>query len=106
MTEDRNRITVRRGLRAGGAVALFIAVVGIALVAAGDVPLRVVLAIAFAAGAFVAAVWLLLAFLLDLVAGFSPDRRRILWTVGTVLVAMLGPFLLVGVFVDVSGGGS
>ena len=102
---NRNRTTVRKALRAGALVALSIAVVGGALAAGGTMPLPAVFAFAFAAGTFVAAVWLLLSFLLDLIAGEPPDRRRVLWTVGTVLLAMLGPFLLIGAFIDSSGGG-
>lgn len=103
MTEDRNRTTVRRALRAGAVVGAVIFVLGVLLTGRGGVPLPAVIMTALAAAAFVTAAWLLLSYLLDLIAGEPPDRRRTIWTVASVLVAMFGPFLLLGAVVGGSG---
>ena len=106
MTADRNRTTVRRALRAGGVVGAAAGVAALVAALAGTVPGGFVIAAALAAGSLVAAFWLLLAGLLDVFAGEAPDRRRVLWMIGIVLLAMLGPFLMVGVLAQAVRGGA
>jgi hypothetical protein len=95
---DRDRRTVRRGLAAGAAV--WAAVGGLlstTQLAAGRG------ARGFAAGAALGLVfgllaasgWLLLALLLDLLAGHRPSARRGLVTLAVVLAAMVSPVLVV-----------
>ena len=105
MTTDRNRTTVRRAVRAGliGA-ALAAAAMGV-LAASAKVPGSAILAAAIAAWGLVTAAWLLLAALLDVLAGDPPNLRRVVWTAVATLVAMLGPFLLLGaIFQPVTAG--
>lgn len=93
----RDRTTVRRALAAG---ALVWVVVGGPLLLAGllgsdaDRAALVAVLIGFVVGAFAAALWLLVAMLLDLWAGEPPGLRRALWTGATLAVALLSPFLL------------
>jgi hypothetical protein len=96
---DRDRETVRRALRAGGATW---AVVGGALVASvlnaggdGRAGLAAVLLGLVFAG-MVASGWLLVAAGLDLLADETPSRRRVVWTVAVVLATMLSPVLVMG----------
>ena len=96
MTVDRNRTTVRRALKAGGIVGAAAAVAALAGVVAGAVPGSLVIAAALAASSLVASTWLLLAAVLDVMAGELPDGRRTAWTAAATLLAMLGPFLLLG----------
>ena len=97
MSRERDRTTVRRALRAGGVVGAGVVVSLLAVTAAGRGPGGAVIAtVAIAVASLVAAVWLLLAGFLDVIAGEPPGVRRLLWTLGAVLVAMLGPFLIVG----------
>jgi MFS family permease len=97
LTRDRNRTTVRRAVRAGliaGAAAM-LALVPAAL--ADDGPGgAVILSAGIAAGTFVSAVWLLLAAILDTIAGERMSVRRALWTAVATVGAMFGPFLLFG----------
>ena len=96
VTADRNRVTVRRALRAG-AVAGVLAGGLMAVYAARDQATGgAVIASFVAAFGFFSAAWLLLAALLDVVAGQPPNRRRTLWTIAVTLLAMLGPFLVLG----------
>ncbi len=104
MTQDRDRTTVRRALRAGGIVGGVLLVAGVAVTASLGAPFRAAAAAAIAGGLFVAAGWLLLATLLDTLAGDPPDRRRTWWTVAMTALAMLGPFLLLSAFVDPTRG--
>lgn len=89
-THDRDAEVVRRGLRAGGAVATVLGVllVGrvLALGTGGDAGVVAALA-ALTAGAIVTAAWLVLAGLLDLFADHVPSRRRVVWTVGAAGIA-------------------
>ena len=97
---DRNRVTVRRALRAG-AVAAFLAGGLMAVFAfRGQAAGGAVIATFIAAFGLVSAAWLLLAALLDVVAGQPPDLRRTLWTIAATLLAMLGPFLVLGTLVQ------
>ena len=75
------------------------------LTVTSELPGGAVIASVIAAFGLVAAAWLLLAALLDVLAGHPPDRRRTLWTIGMTLLAMLGPFLVLGaVFQPVTSG--
>ena len=88
---------MRRGLRAGGVAGVLVIVLLLSLSLSGDGPGgAVVVSAGIALGSLVLAAWLLLAGLLDVLAGEVPSRRRVAWTVGAVLLAMLGPFLLIG----------
>jgi hypothetical protein len=105
VTEDRNRTTVRRALRAGGVAAAITGISALGAALGGKVPGGFVVAAALAAGSLVAAFWLLLAGLLDVFAGEPPNARRVLWMIGIVVLAMLGPFLMLGVFAQAARGG-
>ena len=91
----RDRTTVRRGLIAGGAV-WALASLGLALAGGLDaaaLPWQAALGASF--GGIVAALWLWLATLLDVLAGDRPSRRRWLWALGlTVGVAFVLPLVL------------
>ena len=93
---DRDRRVVRRGFAAGGVV--WVLVAGPLAVAAGDndraVLVAVLLGLTF--GAFAASGWLLVAAVLDLWVGEPPARRRVVWTAAATLLALSGPFLLLG----------
>ena len=103
MTSDRNRTTVRRALRAGTVVGAIIFVLGVVLTGDGGIELPIVIMTALTAATFVNAAWLLVAYLLDVIAGDPPDRRRTVWTVVSVVAAMFGPFLLLGAVAGGSG---
>jgi hypothetical protein len=90
----RDRRIVRRGLLAGGAVGVGLAaLLGIGLAGAGAAAIASGLWLGLAVGGFVAAGWLLLALGLDLMAGDRPSGRRLAWTAGVSLVALILPFL-------------
>lgn len=95
---DRERTTVRRGLVAGALVGV---VTGSPLVvtvvrAGGDGATGLVaVMMGLVAGAVVASAWLVLAAVLDLLAGEPPGRRRALWTVGVVVFTLASPMLIV-----------
>lgn len=93
---DRNRTTVRRAVRAGGVGAAVAAGLMLILALQDKVAGGAVLAAAITGWGVVAAAWLLLAALLDVLAGEPPNLRRVLWTVAATLVAMLAPFVLLG----------
>ena len=104
MSRERDRTTVRRACKAGGVTALLVVGMLLVLTLLGSGPGgAVVVSAAIAVGSLVAAAWLLLAGLLDVFAGEPPGRRRLVWTVGAVLVAMLGPFLLIGAAAQQAG---
>jgi fucose permease len=94
---DRNRTTVRRGVRAG-----LVAGVGVMLLlvpaSLGDNPPggAVILSAGIAAMTLVTAGWLLLAAILDTIAGERMSLRRAIWTAAATVGAMFGPFLLLG----------
>ncbi len=98
MSRQRDRTTVRRALRAGavagGGVGGLLLVVAVASRAGIETVTAVMSGVAV--GALVTAGWLLLAALLDVLAGDYPGRRRLLWTLGATVLALLGPFLVVG----------
>ena len=107
MAADRNRTTVRRGVRAGlvagvGAMLLLVPTAFSDNFPGG----AVVLAAGIAAGTFVCAVWLLLAAVLDTVAGERVDTRRAIWTAAATVAALFGPFLLFGALTQAATRGS
>jgi hypothetical protein len=93
----RDRRVVRRGLLAGGVVW---AVLGVALAvsqtAAGGGGRGVLAGIllGLVLGLIVASGWLLLALLVDIIAGQVPTRRRVATSVAVLGAAMLSPLLL------------
>ena len=93
---DRNRTTVRRAVRAGGGGAAVAAGLMLILAVQSKVAGGAVLAAAITGWGVITAAWLLLAALLDVLAGEPPNLRRVLWTVAATLVAMLAPFVLLG----------
>jgi hypothetical protein len=93
---DRNRTTVRRAVRAGLVVGAVAAALMLVLAVQSKVSGGAVLAAAITGWGVATAGWLLLAALLDVLAGEPPNLRRVLWTAAATLVAMLGPFLLLG----------
>jgi Na+/melibiose symporter-like transporter len=93
---SRDRTTLRRALAAG---AIACVVVGLPLFAAavprgGGRAGLVALLLGLTVGGIVASLWLLLAALLDLLAGHTPSDARLLWTLGVVLAAAASPVLL------------
>ena len=96
VTADRNRVTVRRAFRVGGVAAVLAGGLMAVFAARGQASGGAVIASFIAAFGLFSAAWLLLAALLDVVAGQPPDRRRTLWTIAATLLAMLGPFLVLG----------
>ena len=96
MSADRNRVTVRRAVRAGLIAGGLGAAVMLALAVQGKVSGAAVPAAAIAGWGVVASAWLLLAALLDVLAGEPPNLRRVVWTVVATLIAMLAPFVLLG----------
>jgi hypothetical protein len=93
---DVDRRVVRRALRAGAAAGAALAVAALAANAAfgGDGAAALVWALsALVVGLLVAAGWLVLAALLDLVAGVLPGRRRLAWTAGLFAAAFVAPVL-------------
>ena len=104
MSRERDRTTVRRACKAGGSAALLVVAVLLVLTLLGSGPGgAVILSAAIALGSLIVAAWLLLAGLLDVFAGEPPGRRRLVWTVGAVMVAMRGPFLLIGAAAQQAG---
>jgi uncharacterized membrane protein YozB (DUF420 family) len=94
---DRNRTTVRRGVRAGLLVGVGVMLLLVPAALSDDGPGgAVILSAGIAAGTFVAAVWLLLAAVLDTIAGERMNARRAVWTAATTVLALFGPFLLFG----------
>lgn len=97
MATERDRTTVRRALRAGGVAG---GAVTVALVVAALATAPATAAAALFAGITVAALvgggWLLLAAILDIVAGEAPGAGRWAWTVMALVVTFLGPFLVLG----------
>lgn len=92
----RDRTTVRRALLAGtvawGVVSLPLLVAVAVRGGSGQVGLAVVLLGLTVAG-LVASAWLLLAVLLDLLAGEPPSAARLLITAGVVLLTGVAPVL-------------
>ena len=94
---DRDATVVRRAVRAGAVVwagsALVLVVVA---VGAGGRAAALGVTLGFVAGAIVTAAWLLVAGILDMLADHHLGRRRLVWTAGALLVALVGPILVVG----------
>ncbi|MDQ3343816.1 MAG: hypothetical protein M3425_02910 [Actinomycetota bacterium] len=98
MSRERDRTTVRRALRAGalaGGVVACALLLAVLLGPGGGAPAAVMAGIAV--GALVAAGWLLLGAVLDIFAGERVGATRWAWTAVTTVLALLGPFLVVGV---------
>lgn len=99
MRGGRDARVVRRALGAGGLVWAVLGLPLLALVVVrggrGDEGFLVV-ALTLVLGAIVASGWLLLAAALDLLAGESPGRRRVAWTIGVVAFTLLSPLLAAG----------
>lgn len=91
-----DRRTIRRALRAGVIVMVGTVLVTLVLNVAfgGDgVTAGIWVTSSIVVGTLVTAGWLVLAMLLDLVAGEMPGRRRLIWTAGAFVVAFLSPIL-------------
>ena len=103
---DRDRTTVRRALRAGliAGVAVMLLLVP-ALLSDNSPGGAVMLAAGIAAATLVTAAWLLLAGILDTIAGVRLSLRRALWTAGATVAALFGPFLLLGTLAQAAAGG-
>jgi len=97
-SRERDRTTVGRALRAGtvagGAVA-GVLLLAVLLGAGRGAPAAVMAGVAI--GALVAAGWLLLGAVLDIFAGERVGATRWAWTAVATVLALLGPFLVVGV---------
>lgn len=96
---DRDRTTVRRALAAGAGVWAVLATVLVVLImrAGGDGTAGFAAVVsALVVGSVVASAWLLLAALLDLLAGHTPGRYRVGWTVGVLVFTFFSPLLVLG----------
>lgn len=96
VAHHRDSEVVRRGLRAGGTVAIVLGALLVGRVLVLDVGGHagaVAALAAVTAGALVTAGWLLLAGLLDLLADQLPSRRRVVWTVAAAAVAGVMPLV-------------
>lgn len=94
MPTDRDRVTVSRALRAGGVAAAATALLLLVAAIVAGVGYAAALTGGLAIGSVVAAGWLLLAALLDILAKDFPGPRRLAWTVGAAVVALVSPFLV------------
>ena len=92
---ERDRTTVRRGLRAGlvATLAVGLPLVGVTLLRQAELA-GVALVSAIVVGILVAAGWLLLAVLLDVWAGEFPGVRRAVITGVFAVLALLGPYVV------------
>ncbi len=94
---DRDRVTVRRALIAGGVVW---ALVGGPLVMwfapAGGQASAVGMLLGLVFAGMITSTWLLVAAAIDLWTGQPVDRRRLAWTVGVTIATMLSPLLVLG----------
>ncbi|MDQ3538361.1 MAG: hypothetical protein M3415_06165 [Actinomycetota bacterium] len=98
MSRERDRITVRRALRSGAAAGVVVTgalLLVVLLGPGGGAPVAVMTGVAI--GALVAAGWLLLGAVLDILAGERVGAARWAWTAAATILALLGPFLVVGV---------
>lgn len=96
---DTDWRVIRRALVAGGAVAAVIAatlLVGVVIVGAGGAVGMAAVLGALTLGSLVAAAWLLLSVLFDLLAGRSPGPRRLWWGLGLGMVAFIAPVFVLG----------
>lgn len=105
--EEKDRTVLRRALRAG--TRTFAVVAGVTVVAnllfGGDGAAALVWVMAsFTVGALVVAGWLVLALLLDMIAGHTPSRRRSIWTAVAFGVAFISPILPAAALLAASGG--
>lgn len=91
-----DRRTLGRALRAGiGTTLVLCAIAAVGTVSSGGdgVVLAVWVTSAIVVGALVSSGWLVLALILDLIAGEVPSRRRVIWTAAVFAVAFLSPIL-------------
>lgn len=98
-TSDVDRRVVRRALLAGALVWTFVAGVLLAGVIGSGGPGRhglVVVLLGLTLGTLVAAGWLLLSIILDLLAGTAPGRHRVRWAASLFAVAVVCPMLVLG----------
>ena len=96
---SRDRRIVRRALVAGGAVWAALAAVLLGFVLAAGLGGREGATVTFLALCFGSATtsgWLLLALLLDAIAGERVGRRRLVWTGAVVLFTLVCPVLVLG----------
>ncbi len=92
----RDRTTLRRGLLAGGIAWAGVAVPRVVAAALGGAGGRTGLAavlLGLCCGGLVASGWLLLAVLLDTLAGEPPGARRLRWTAAVVALTACSPVL-------------
>lgn len=95
---ERDRVTVRRALLAGGAAWALVGgplIVGLAP-AGGDASAAGML-LGLVVGGIVASGWLLLAAAIDLRTDQPIGRRRVAWTVGVTALAVIAPVMVAGV---------
>ena len=93
----RDAVVVRRAVRAGLVVwAASALILGLVAGQAGGRAAALGVTLGFAAGAVVTAGWLLIAGVLDMLADQHLGRRRMLWTLGSLLVSLVAPILVVG----------
>lgn len=94
---ERDRVTVRRALIAGGVVWVLVGgplIVGFAPVGGQASAAGMLLGLVF--GGLVASLWLLLAAAIDMGTGQPIGRRRMVWTAGVLVATMLSPLLVLG----------
>lgn len=94
---ERDRVTVRRALIAGGVVWALVGgplVVGLAPAGGQASAAGMLLGLVFAG--VVASLWLLVAAGIDLWMGQPIGGRRVAWTAGVLVATMLSPLLVLG----------
>lgn len=94
--EAADRRILRRAVRAGGVIAAALALVGVtANIAFGGDGLSAGIWVgsAVVVGLLVASGWMILALLLDLIAGEVPGHRRVIWTAVLFALAFVSPVL-------------
>lgn len=94
---ERDRVTVRRALIAGGVVWGLVGgplVVGLAPAGGQASAAGMLLGLVFAG--LIASLWLLAAAGIDLWTGQPIGRRRVAWTAGVLVATMLSPLLVLG----------
>lgn len=94
---ERDRVTVRRALIAGGVVWAIVGgplVVGLAPAGGQASAAGMLLGLVFAG--LIASLWLLVAAGIDLWAGQAIGRRRVAWTAAVLVATLLSPLLVLG----------
>ncbi len=98
---QRDRRIVRRAFVAGGVVWSVLTVGFVTLAALSGQGPRTWTALGLLAlllGVMSATAWLLLAAMLDLVAGMRPSRRRLTWTAAMLLATIAMPILVLAAY--------